>query len=148
SDLDLFVIYGAAGVTEGRGRGEAHVCYARAVEALSSILGDVAAAGVVVPVALRLRPGSTGSGFASSLAALGQYYREWADPWERQTLTRARLVGGDPRLGRSVRRAIQALVYGPEAPPPDLKEMRELPGRLEKQRGREAPGRVHGNVGR
>jgi len=148
SDLDLFVIYGAAGETDGLERVEAHVFYDRAVEALSSILGDVTAAGVVVPVDLRLRPGSKGSGFASSLAALGQYYREWADPWERQTLTRARLVGGDPRLGRSVRRTIQALVYGPEAPPPDLKEMRELRGRMEKELGKETPGRLHVKFGR
>ncbi len=148
SDLDLFVIYGGAGETDGPERVEAHVFYDRAVEVLSSILGDVTAAGVVVAVDLRLRPGSKGSGFASSLPALGQYYREWADPWERQTLTRARLVGGDPRLGRSVRRAIQALVYGPEAPPPDLKEMRELRGRMEKELGKETPGRLHVKFGR
>src|SRR5712691_6325279 len=148
SDLDLFVVYGGAGETDGPERVEAHVFYDRAVEALSSILGDVTAAGVVVPVDLRLRPGSKGSGFASSLPALGQYYREWADPWERQTLTRARLVGGDPRLGRSVRRAIQALVYGPEAPPPDLKEMRELRRRMEKELGKETPGRLHVKFGR
>jgi glutamate-ammonia-ligase adenylyltransferase len=111
-------------------------------------LGDVTAAGVVVPVDLRLRPGSKGSGFASSVEAVGQYYREWADPWERQTLTRARLVCGDPRLGRAVRREIHALVYGPEAPPPDLKEMRLLRGRMEKELGKETPGRLHVKFGR
>ncbi len=148
SDLDLFVIYGGAGETDGPERVEAHVFYDRAVEALSSILGDVTAAGVVVPVDLRLRPGSKGSGFASSVEAVGQYYREWADPWERQTLTRARLVCGDPRLGRVVRREIHALVYGPEAPPPDLKEMRLLRGRMEKELGKETPGRLHVKFGR
>jgi len=148
SDLDLFVIYGGAGETDGSERVEAHVFYDRAVEALSSILGDVTAAGVVVPVDLRLRPGSKGSGFASSVEAVGQYYREWADPWERQTLTRARLVCGDPRLGRAVRREIHALVYGPEAPPPDLKEMRLLRGRMEKELGKETPGRLHVKFGR
>ena len=148
SDLDLFVIYGGAGETDGAERVEAHVFYDRAVELLSSILGDVTAAGVVVPVDLRLRPGSKGSGFASSLEALGQYYREWADPWERQTLTRARLVGGDPRLGRAVRQEIRALVYGREAPPPDLKEMRELRGRMQKELGKETPGRLHVKFGR
>jgi len=102
----------------------------------------------VVPVDLRLRPGSKGSGFASSLEALGQYYREWADPWERQTLTRARLVGGDPRLGRAVRQEIRALVYGREAAPPDLKEMRELRGRMQKELGKETPGRLHVKFGR
>jgi glutamate-ammonia-ligase adenylyltransferase len=148
SDLDLFVIYGGAGETDGTERVEAHVFYDRAVEALSSILGDVTAAGVVVPVDLRLRPGSKGSGFASSVEAIGQYYREWADPWERQTLTRARLVCGDPRLGHAVRREIHALVYGPEAPPPDLKEMRLLRGRMEKELGKETPGRLHVKFGR
>ena len=148
SDLDLFVIYGGAGETDGSERVEAHVFYDRTVEALSSILGDVTAAGVVVPVDLRLRPGSKGSGFASSVEAVGQYYREWADPWERQTLTRARLVCGDPRLGRAVRREIHALVYGPEAPPPDLKEMRLLRGRMEKELGKETPGRLHVKFGR
>ena len=148
SDLDLFVVYGGAGETDGFERVEAHVFYDRAVEALSSILGDVTAAGVVVPVDLRLRPGSKGSGFASSVEALGQYYREWADPWERQTLTRARLVGGDGRLGRVVRREIRALVHGPDAPPPDLKEMRELRGRMEKELGKETPGRLHVKFGR
>ncbi len=148
SDLDLFVIYGGPGETDGSERVEAHVFYDRTVEALSSILGDVTAAGVVVPVDLRLRPGSKGSGFASSVEAIGQYYREWADPWERQTLTRARLVCGDPRLGRAVRREIHALVYGPEAPPPDLKEMRLLRGRMEKELGKETPGRLHVKFGR
>jgi glutamate-ammonia-ligase adenylyltransferase len=148
SDLDLFVIYGGIGETDGAEHVEAHVFYDRAVEALSSILGDVTAAGVVVPVDLRLRPGSKGSGFASSVEALGQYYREWADPWERQTLTRARLVCGDPHLGRAVRREIHALVYGPDAPPPDLKEMGELRRRMEKELGRETPGRLHVKFGR
>jgi [glutamine synthetase] adenylyltransferase / [glutamine synthetase]-adenylyl-L-tyrosine phosphorylase len=148
SDLDLFVIYGGAGETDGAERVETHVFYDRAVETLSSILGDVTAAGIVVPVDLRLRPGSKGSGFASSLDALGQYYREWADPWERQTLTRSRLVGGDPRLGRAVRREIRSLVYGPGAAPPDLKEMRELRGRMQKELGKETPGRLHVKFGK
>ena len=43
----------------------------RAVETLSGLLGDITSAGIVFPVDLRLRPGSKGSGFASSLAALG-----------------------------------------------------------------------------
>jgi glutamate-ammonia-ligase adenylyltransferase len=148
SDLDLFVVYAGPGETDGAERVEAHVFYDRAVEALSSILGDVTAAGIVVAVDLRLRPGSKGSGFASSLGALGQYYREWADPWERQTLTRARLVGGDARLGGAVRREIRALLYGPEASPPDLKEMRELRGRMQRELGKETPGRLHVKFGR
>jgi len=154
SDLDLFVVYGAPdrpddpGRTDGPTPLEAHAFYDRAVEALSAWLGDITPAGIAFPVDLRLRPGSKGSGFASHLAALGRYYREWADPWERQTLTRARIVAGDPLLGRAVRREIVALLYGPDAPPPDLKEMRMLRERMEKELGRESAGRLHVKFGR
>ena len=148
SDLDLFVVYGCAGWTDGPGPVEAHVFYGHAVEALSALLGDITSAGIVFPVDLRLRPGSKGSGFATSLDAVEQYYREWADPWERQTLTRARLVGGDPRLGRALRKLLNALLYGPRALPPDLKEMRGLRERMERELGRESPGRLHVKFGR
>ena len=114
SDLDLFVVYSGHGTTDGPERVEAHVFYDRAVELLGAALGDITAAGVVFPVDLRLRPGSKGSGFASSLEGMARYYREWADPWERQTLTRARLAG-DPVTGRAVRRLIRDLLYGPGA---------------------------------
>src|SRR6266545_3608365 len=148
SDLDLFVVYGCAGWTDGPGPVEAHVFYGHAVEALSALLGDITSAGIVFPVDLRLRPGSKGSGFATSLDAVEQYYRELADPWERQTLTRAQLVGGDPRLGRQLRKLLDALVYGPRALPPDLKEMRALRERMEKELGKESPGRLHVKFGR
>src|SRR5262249_25680545 len=68
--------------------------------------------------------------------------------WERQTLTRTRLVGGDPRLGRTLRHRLDALVYGPGALPPDLKEMRGLRDRMEKELGKESPGRLHVKFGR
>ena len=97
---------------------------------------------------LRLRPGSKGSGFASRLSAVPRYYREWADPWERQTLTRARIVGGDARLGHGVARLLRGLVYGPDAPPPDLAEMRMLRERMERELGKEHPGRLHVKFGR
>jgi glutamate-ammonia-ligase adenylyltransferase len=148
SDLDLFVIYGGPGATDGPEGVEAHTFYDKAVEALSSIMGDITAAGIVFPVDLRLRPGSKGSGFASALDAIERYYLEWADPWERQTLTRCRPVVGDPRLARAVRRRIRALLYGPSAPPPDLKEMRMLRERMEKELGQETPGRLHVKFGR
>src|SRR2546426_12357037 len=86
--------------------------YSLAAERAASALGDITAAGVAFPVDLRLRPGSKGSGFASSVAALERYYAEYGDLWERQTLTRARLVLGDPGLARRVRAALRRVVDG------------------------------------
>ena len=148
SDLDLFVIFDADGMTDGPAPVETAVFYHQAVEILQSLLGDITAAGLVFPVDLRLRPGSKGSGFAASVASMAQYYREWADPWERQTLTRARLVAGDPTVGRRVRRLITALLYGADAAPADLKEMRLLRERMEKELGKETPGVFHVKFGR
>jgi glutamate-ammonia-ligase adenylyltransferase len=148
SDLDLFVVYAAAGGTDGAAPLEAHAFYDRAVERMASILGDITAAGTVFPVDLRLRPGSKGSGFASSLPAFEQYYREWSDLWERQTLTKARLVGGDPRLAGRAGRILRKIVYDRGVSSPELKEIREVRQRMELELGKEAPGRVHVKFGR
>ena len=141
SDLDLFVVYGDE--TDA-----AHDFYTGAVEHLSALLGDITAAGVAFPVDLRIRPGSKGSGFASSLAALERYYREYGDLWERQTLTRARLVLGDARLGRRVRRALDHVVYGAALGRGDVKEIAEVRQRMELELGKETPGRYHVKYGR
>ena len=47
-----------------------------------------------------------------------------------------------------MRREIHALVYGPAATSPDLKEMRLLRERMEKELGKETPGRLHVKFGR
>jgi len=148
SDLDLFVVFGEDGETDGAERIDAHWFYSLAVERLSSTLGDITAAGVAFPVDLRLRPGSKGSGFASSVAALERYYLEHGDLWERQTLTRARLVLGDRALARRVRGALRRLVYGAPLPRAALAQIAEVRRRMEVELGKETRGRYHVKYGR
>ncbi|MGH7279508.1 MAG: hypothetical protein ACREJG_12585, partial [Candidatus Rokuibacteriota bacterium] len=148
SDLDVFVIFGGDGETDGADRVDAHTFYSAAVERVAGALGDITAAGVAFPVDLRLRPGSKGSGFAAGLAALERYYLEWGDLWERQTLTRARLVLGDRGLGRQVRRVLRRLVYGTPLPETALKEIGEIRGRMERELGKETRGRWSVKYGR
>jgi [glutamine synthetase] adenylyltransferase / [glutamine synthetase]-adenylyl-L-tyrosine phosphorylase len=148
SDLDVFLIFGDDGATDGGERIEAHWFYSLAVERLASILGDITSAGVAFPVDLRLRPGSKGSGFASSVAALERYYLEHGDLWERQTLTRARLILGDRALARRVRAALSKLVYGEALPRTALKEIADVRARMERELGRETRGRLHVKYGR
>jgi len=148
SDLDLFVVFGEDGATDGADRIDAHWFYSLTVERLASVLGDITSAGVAFPVDLRLRPGSKGSGFASSVAALERYYLEHGDLWERQTLTRARLILGDRVLGRRVRAALSRLVYGDALPRASLKEIAEVRTRMERELGRETRGRLHVKYGR
>ncbi len=146
SDLDLFVVYGAEDDL-------AHRFYAAAVDRFSSLLGDITSAGVVFAVDLRLRPGSKGSGFASSVDALERYHRDYGDLWERQALTRARLVGGERGHGRRaiarrVRAAIRAIAYGEPLARADLKEIVDVRQRMEIELGKETPGRFHVKYGR
>jgi glutamate-ammonia-ligase adenylyltransferase len=148
SDLDLFAVFAEDGTTDGAERIDAHWYYSLAVERLAGVLGDITPAGVAFPVDLRLRPGSKGSGFAASVAAFEQYYLEHGDLWERQTLTRARLVLGDRLLARRVRPALRRLVYGDALPRTALKEIAEVRARMERELGKETRGRLHTKYGR
>jgi glutamate-ammonia-ligase adenylyltransferase len=154
SDLDLFVTFGLAdapvseGMTDGAVPVDAHTFYSGAVERLASALGDITPAGVAFAVDLRLRPGSKGSGFASGVDALERYYHEHGDLWERQSLTRARLIRGDRALARRVRSILRALVYGAPLPQGALKEIRDVRRRMEVELGKETRGRWHVKLGR
>ena len=152
SDLDLFVVFDdpgpGDGMTDGGAPVDAHTFYSLAVERLASVLGDITPAGVAFAVDLRIRPGSKGSGFAASLDAMRRYYEDHGDLWERQTLTRARLVLGDRGLGRRVRAMLRRLVYGAPLPDRALEEIGEVRTRMERELGKETPGRWHVKQGR
>jgi glutamate-ammonia-ligase adenylyltransferase len=148
SDLDLFAIFAEDGETDGERRVDAHTFYSAAVERLGGVLADITGAGTAFQVDLRLRPGSKGSGFASNVAALEHYYEEWGDVWERQTLTRTRLIVGDVRLARRVRRVLRDLVYGRPLPDGAVKEIRDVRARMEVELAQETAERWHVKLGR
>ncbi|MBI3636262.1 MAG: hypothetical protein HY216_08620 [Candidatus Rokubacteria bacterium] len=148
SDLDVFCVFAEDGETDGAERVDAHTFYGHAMERLAGVLGDITAAGVAFPVDLRLRPGSKGSGFASSRADAERYYVEHGDLWERQTLTRTRVVLGDPALGRCVRAMLRRITWGAPLPRAALKEIVEVRGRMERELGKETPGLVHVKFGK
>jgi glutamate-ammonia-ligase adenylyltransferase len=155
SDLDLFVVFGEDGETDGTGRADApvrqvdaHTFYSAAVERLGAALADITPAGTAFQVDLRLRPGSKGSGFASNVGALEHYYEEWGDVWERQTLTRTRLILGDRALARRVRRVLRDLVYDRPLPSGTMKEIYDVRARMENELAQETPERWHVKLGR
>jgi glutamate-ammonia-ligase adenylyltransferase len=148
SDLDVFVVFGEDGETDGPERVEAHTFYSAAVERLAHELGDITAAGAAFAVDLRLRPGSKGSGFAASVTALERYYEDYGDLWERQSLTRARVLLGDRGVARRVRAALTRLVYRAPLPAGALKEIRGVRARMENELGGETPGRFNVKLGR
>src|SRR5262249_35002959 len=81
-------------------------------------------------------------------AALERYYQEHGDLWERQTLTRTRLILGDRAVARRVRAVLRRLVYGAALPRASLKEIAEVRTRMERELGKETRGRLHVKYGR
>ncbi len=106
SDLDLIVIYDAAGVdaSEGKRPLAAAVYYARLTKALVTALSAPMSEGIAYEVDMRLRPSGRQGPVATPLTGFASYQRSEAWTWEHLALTRARLVAvtTTPALGEEV----------------------------------------------
>jgi glutamate-ammonia-ligase adenylyltransferase len=84
---------------------------------------------------LRLRPTGGSGSLAVSLAEFGRYYDGGgAQLWERQALTRARAVAGDPGFGAAVEAAARRAAYGRAWDPAWADEVVAMRERLESSR--------------
>ena len=104
SDLDLIVIYDAAGqeASEGRRPLAARPYYARLTQALVTALSAPMARGRLYEVDMRLRPSGRQGPVATALESFRSYQRDEAWTWEHLALTRARPVAGSADLGAEV----------------------------------------------
>ena len=109
SDLDVMYIYSADGETT---KGTSNVEYFSAIGL--ELVNRLAGSGVsIYEVDLRLRPHGTGGAIALPLAGYQNYYDNTAEVWERQALTRARVVAGDIEdLGNQFLEIAHAFCYG------------------------------------
>lgn len=109
SDLDVMYVYSADGKTT---KGMPNVEYFSAVglELVNRLAGNGVS---IYEVDLRLRPHGTGGAIALPLAGYQNYYDNTAEVWERQALTRARVVAGDIEdLGNQFLEIAHAFCYG------------------------------------
>ena len=109
SDLDVMYVYSADGETT---QGMPNVEYFSAVglELVNRLAGNQGMG--IYEVDLRLRPHGTGGAIALSLAGYQNYYDNTAEVWERQALTRARVVAGDiEHLGNRFLEIAHAFCY-------------------------------------
>ena len=139
SDLDLIVLHDGPRETAA----EAHVYFDRVVDRLYTILTAITRTGQVFRVDLRLRQGGKATALAHSLATLDRYLGEEAALWERQALVRARPILGDPALARRFVALRRARVFGPGLAEEERAEIRHVRARMERELGREGPGRIH-----
>lgn len=104
SDLDLIMIYDAAGVemSDGKRPLAARPYYARLTQAMVTALSAQMAEGRLYEVDVRLRPSGRQGPVATSIESFRSYQETEAWTWEHLALTRARVLAGEPSLAAEV----------------------------------------------
>jgi glutamate-ammonia-ligase adenylyltransferase len=129
SDLDLIVIYDAAGIEDSTGPRPlaTRPYYARLTQAMVTALTAQMPEGRLYEVDMRLRPSGRQGPVATSIDAFRAYQLTEAWTWEHLALTRARPLVGAPDLMAEVeafrREVIATKGQGPQVLP-DVAEMR------------------------
>ncbi|NHF73366.1 [protein-PII] uridylyltransferase family protein [Paracoccus xiamenensis] len=133
SDLDLLVIYDAAGVEESDGRKPLapRAWYAKLTQALITALSAQTSTGRLYEVDMRLRPSGRQGPVATSVQSFRDYQMTEAWTWEHLALTRARVIASCGEDGPALADEVEALrvtvlaARGSDARVlPDLAEMR------------------------
>ena len=122
SDLDLVFAYD----------GEGSADFAEAIRASERVLAGVREQGFEPDA--DLRPEGRSGPLARSMAAFLEYWERWAEPWEFQSLTRARFLAGDESLGRRFVSAASDFAYPEELPPGWVAAMHKMRRRIERER--------------
>ena len=129
SDLDLIVIYDAAGVdaSDGPRPLATRPYYARLTQAMVTALTAQMPEGRLYEVDMRLRPSGRQGPVATSLQSFTTYQQTEAWTWEHLALTRARVLAGPADLACEVEALRRSLLAekgkGPRVRP-DVAEMR------------------------
>jgi len=141
SDLDLILIYEGDGKTEP-------IAFSDRFERMESIenfqyftelaqriikaTSHLGPMGRLYAVDMRLRPAGNTGGLVLSLNEFRRYHEAGGgELWERQTLTRARPVHGDPEFAQELIHAVREVIFGREWTPQCIDEMVSMRERLE-----------------
>jgi [glutamine synthetase] adenylyltransferase / [glutamine synthetase]-adenylyl-L-tyrosine phosphorylase len=131
SDLDvLFVHRAPEGVEESEATSLALDIAGKVMRSLS----DITAEGTAFEVDADLRPEGRSGPLSRSLDSYRAYWERWAEPWEHQTLLKARPVAGDRDLGRELVAAARVHAYPSGSDDRDAAAMRRMKARMEKER--------------
>ena len=144
SDLDLVFVYDAPedAQSDGERALSATTYYARLGQRLVSAISAQTAEGRLYEIDTRLRPSGNVGPVATSLMSFQKYHESTAQVWERQSLTRARVVAGDAGLGARVTAAIDDVLARPMDPRTLEAEVRAMRFRIYKEHGSDNPWNV------
>jgi glutamate-ammonia-ligase adenylyltransferase len=106
----------------------------RTATALLREIGATTAEGQTFDIDARLRPEGNQGPLARSLDGYRRYYERWVQPWELQSLLRARTLAGDPEVGEAFVELVEPFVYRDPLPDDDAREIRRIKARIERER--------------
>ena len=138
SDLDLMFVYDCPLDTVGSdgqkslspGQYYARLCQ-RFIGAITAPTGE----GKLYKVDMRLRPAGEAGPIASSFEGFIKYQEAEAWTWERQALTRARVICAEGDLGARFEEVMQSVLTAPRDAEKLASEVREMRDRLRKKHG-------------
>jgi glutamate-ammonia-ligase adenylyltransferase len=127
SDIDVMFVY------EGDSANDFHDAEQVATQLVQEI-GATTAEGQTFRIDARLRPEGTQGPLARSIGGFRAYYAQYGLPWERQAVTKARLVAGDAELGQRFCAVADDFVYEHPMTDDDVREIRRMKARIERER--------------
>jgi [glutamine synthetase] adenylyltransferase / [glutamine synthetase]-adenylyl-L-tyrosine phosphorylase len=148
SDLDIIFVYDRQGSTNGEKQVSNHEYFAKLAQKIISILSMQTREGHVYKIDTRLRPSGNAGPLVTSLDSFLEYHRKEAQIWERQALTKARVVLGDEKLGVQLHDVIRHTVYGTSIDDKGRREIHRLRMRMENELAREKSGSYNIKTGR
>ncbi|UCF30762.1 MAG: bifunctional [glutamate--ammonia ligase]-adenylyl-L-tyrosine phosphorylase/[glutamate--ammonia-ligase] adenylyltransferase [bacterium] len=132
SDLDLIFLFSG-----GEGSRD-H--FTRVAQRIITILTSATGEGSLYRIDMRLRPSGHAGPLVSTIEAFNRYHREDAMVWERQALTKARMVAGTEDFAGEVDRYLSDLVYARRLSAEELREILRVRVRMEKEIAEEREG--------
>ncbi len=142
SDLDLIILYDDSNRDAGSSQPDGSLAGAERVikEFLRKNEGEQ---GRVYEIDLRLRPEGKNAPLAVGMDYFRSYFVGRAALWERQMLTRARVLSGDEKIKRSLRRLVCNIAFLGELPEGWTAEILAMRRRMEKERVKEGEGLIN-----
>ncbi|MCC0020500.1 MAG: bifunctional [glutamine synthetase] adenylyltransferase/[glutamine synthetase]-adenylyl-L-tyrosine phosphorylase [Nitratireductor sp.] len=137
SDLDLIFLYRHdedAEASDGDKQLYPQQYFVRLVQRLIAAMSAPTAEGVVYELDFRLRPSGNSGPLATYLDSFVKYQREEAWTWERQALSRARPVAGDPALVRETGAMLNTLLSEPQDGGRIAKDIAEMRATIDKEK--------------
>jgi len=148
SDLDIIYIYDHQGHTDGVKQISNHEYFAKLGQKIIMILTTQTREGYVYKLDTRLRPSGNAGPLVTSIDSFKGYHRDEAQVWERQSLTKARVVLGGETLAAGINDIIRHTVYGFTADDSVRAEIHRLRMRMENEIARESAGNYNIKTGR